>query len=348
MLHATPLSMFFFLFARGFSLLLDLIWVAQRGDRDKELEILLLRQQLRILQRKQPCAPRISRWEKLTLVVLAGKLTRLTAGTRTRLGEVVLLFKPDTLLQWHRDLVRRKWTFTRYASVGRPPTSPDLEALILRLAKENPNWGYGKLEGELGAPRAKLGYDIGRSTIRDVLKRNRIPSAPDRVLRAGGETVAELATMAMELSQLAPAPALPMGVEIRPANDDDTVREYARLYAQLFEVPTGSWVNNLAEAEVEIFHAGHDTFHRYLADEGGRAMAAGMTCLEGGVASLETLSTVPKCRNRGIGAVLATQSLQHEVENGADIAVVGSSPGARWLYGRMGFRYVCTANVLVL
>ncbi len=168
--------MFFFLFARGFSLLLDLIWLAQRGDRDKELEILLLRQQLRILQRKQPRAPRISRWEKLTLVVLAGKLTRLTAGTRTRLGEVVLLFKPDTLLQWHRDLVRRKWTFTRYASVGRPPTSPDLEALILRLAKENPNWGYGKLEGELG----KLGYDIGRSTIRDVLKRNRIPPAPDR------------------------------------------------------------------------------------------------------------------------------------------------------------------------
>ncbi len=60
--------------------------------------------------------------------------------------------------------------------VGRPPTSPELIALILRLANENPAWGYGKLEGELG----KLGYDIGRSTIRDVLKRKRIPPAPER------------------------------------------------------------------------------------------------------------------------------------------------------------------------
>ena len=168
----------------------------------------------------------------------------------------------------------------------------------------------------------------------------------ERVLRAGGEIVAELAGMAMELSQLTPAPVLPMGVEIRLANDDDSVREYARLYAQLFETPEGSWVNDLAEAEVEIFHAGHDTFHRYLAYENGRTIAAGMTCLEGGVASLETLSTLPECRNRGIGAVLATQALQHEGENGAHIAVVWSSPGARRLYSRMGFRHVCTGNVL--
>ena len=65
------------------------------------------------------------------------------------------------------------------AARGRPRISPDLEALILRLAKENPSWGYGKLEGELG----KLGYDIGRSTIRDVLKRKHVPSAPERAKR---------------------------------------------------------------------------------------------------------------------------------------------------------------------
>ncbi len=159
-----------------FSLLLDLIWVARRGDQDKDVEIVLLRQQLRILQRKQPRPPRISRWQKLTLVVLAGKLTTLTNAARARLGQVVLLFKPETLLKWHRELVRRKWTFNKGAQRGRRPTSPELEALILRLAKENPSWGYGKLEGELG----KLGYDIGRSTIRDVLKRQHVPPAPER------------------------------------------------------------------------------------------------------------------------------------------------------------------------
>jgi transposase InsO family protein len=79
-------------------------------------------------------------------------------------------------LKWHRELVRRKWSFKKKPPLGRPPIAPDIEALLLRLARENPIWGYGKLEGELG----KLGYDIGRSTIRDVLKRRHIPPAPER------------------------------------------------------------------------------------------------------------------------------------------------------------------------
>ena len=168
--------MLFFLLAQAFSLLLDLIWVHRRAEQDKDIELLLMRQQLRILQRKHPHAPRLSRWQKLTLLVLVGKLTAMKASARTRLSQVVLLFKPDTLLKWHRELVRRKWTFKRKVPLGRPPIPPDVEALLLRLAKENPMWGYGKLEGELG----KLGYTIGRSTIRDVLKRHRVPPAPER------------------------------------------------------------------------------------------------------------------------------------------------------------------------
>src|SRR3712207_864156 len=163
MIPATRAGMLFFLLAHVFSLLLDLIRLGHRAEHDKDVEIVLLRQQLRILQRKQPHAPRISRWEKLTLVVLVGKLTGLQTSARTRLSQVVLLFKPDTLLKWHRELVRRKWTFKQQAALGRPPTRPELEALLLRLARENPTWGYGKLEGELG----KLGYAIGRSTIKD-------------------------------------------------------------------------------------------------------------------------------------------------------------------------------------
>ncbi len=182
MIPAIPTDMLFFLLAQAFSLLLDLIWLDRRDDRDKDIEILLLRQQLRILQRKQPRTPRISRWEKLTLLILANKLTGMTSSTRVRLGQVVLLVKPDTLLKWHRDLVRRKWTFTKKAPLGRPPINPDLEALILRLAKENPTWGYGKLEGELG----KLGFDVGRSTIRDLLKRRRVPPAPERGKQGSG------------------------------------------------------------------------------------------------------------------------------------------------------------------
>ncbi len=176
MIRATLSGMLFFLLAQVFSLLLDLIGLSRQTDHDKDLEILLLRQQLRILQRKQPQPPRISRWEKLILLILVGKLVALTTSARSRLSHVVLLFKPDTLLKWHRELVRRKWTFKKKAPLGRPPISAEVEALILRLAKENPTWGYGKLEGEL----SKLGHDVGRSTIRGVLKRRHVPPAPER------------------------------------------------------------------------------------------------------------------------------------------------------------------------
>ena len=99
MIPATPPDMLFFLLAHAFSLLLDVIWMAHRSEHDKDVEILLLRQQLRILQRPHPHTPRISRWQKRTLVVLVGNLTGLTNGARTRLSQVVLLFKPDTLLK---------------------------------------------------------------------------------------------------------------------------------------------------------------------------------------------------------------------------------------------------------
>ena len=168
--------MIFVLLAHAMSLLLDLILLVGRSDRGKDVEIMLLRQQLRILQRHQPRPLRVSRWEKLALLVLARQLTTMTTSARGKLGQVVFLFKPDTLLKWHRELVRRKWTFKKPATRGRPPISSELEALLVRLATENPTWGYGKLEGELG----KLGYDIGRSTIKDVLRRKGVPPAPDR------------------------------------------------------------------------------------------------------------------------------------------------------------------------
>ena len=103
-----------------------------------------------------------------------GSSDGLRSTGRMCLAQAVLVFKPDTLLKWHRELVRRKWTFTRRHMGGRPARVPDVEALIVRLAKENPQWGYGKLEDELG----KLGYDVGRSTIKAVLKHQHVPPAP--------------------------------------------------------------------------------------------------------------------------------------------------------------------------
>ena len=98
--------MFWSVVAQLFWLGLDVLSVLRQSERDKAVEVLMLRQQLRLLERKQGRPPRVSRWEKLTLAVLAARLKG-----RNRLNEVMLLFKPDTVLKWHRELVRRKWTF---------------------------------------------------------------------------------------------------------------------------------------------------------------------------------------------------------------------------------------------
>jgi putative transposase len=84
------------------------------------------------------------------------------------------------VLRWHRDLVRRKWTIRRHKPAGRHPTDPTIVALVLRLARENPRWGYARIHGELG----KLGHSVGRTTIRAILQRQGVPPAPRRV-RAG-------------------------------------------------------------------------------------------------------------------------------------------------------------------
>ena len=130
--------MIYFLIARIFAFRLDLIAIMCHADHEKDLAILLLRQQVRILQRKHPHPPRLSRWENLGLAVLTARLSAVSSHARTRLSQIVLLFKPETVLKWHRELIRRKWTFARTRTRGRPPTAAELTELILRLAKENP------------------------------------------------------------------------------------------------------------------------------------------------------------------------------------------------------------------
>ena len=151
----------------------DLICGAHGQAEEKDLQIAVLRHQVRLLQRRSPRPPRLSRWEKLTLTALTARLVRPTDRPRSQLAQVVLLVRPETVLKWHRALVRRKWTYRRQQACGRPPIGTELEALILRLATENPRWGYGRLQGEL----RKLGHALGRSTIRDVLKRRRVLAA---------------------------------------------------------------------------------------------------------------------------------------------------------------------------
>src|ERR671932_1384659 len=101
-------QMAWFLLAHMLALLVDLLAMGRRSADEKDLEIVLLRHELRLLQRRQPAPPRLARWEKLPLAVLAAKLAGAVAGGKARLRRSMLVVSPATVLRWHRDLVRRK------------------------------------------------------------------------------------------------------------------------------------------------------------------------------------------------------------------------------------------------
>src|SRR6266704_2395116 len=119
---------------------------------------------------------------------LRGRRVRLTDDQRRRLAargrrlsrrvlrQVATIVTPDTILRWHRRLIARKWTFT-----PKPPGRPgimkeEISSLILRMATENPGWGYTRIQGAL----RNLGHGVARSTVPRVLKANGVPPAPDR------------------------------------------------------------------------------------------------------------------------------------------------------------------------
>jgi len=128
------------------------------------------------LQRKLNHPIKPSKIEKLTLAVLTTKFKQTTRQTANQLREVIRIFEPETVLRWHRELVRRKWTYPNKNKGGRPSISKETESLILRLARENSRLGYGKIAGEL----LKLGFQVSLTTVRNVLDRCGIQPAPVR------------------------------------------------------------------------------------------------------------------------------------------------------------------------
>lgn len=116
--YAFPMSSFIYLVLNIFRLLIDLPATRALSDRQKDIEILLMRHQLFILQRKLPRSPRTAVWEKGFLALLALQFRRCSERTGRTLDEDSLVFKPDTVLPWHRELVRRKWTVQQEKRTG--------------------------------------------------------------------------------------------------------------------------------------------------------------------------------------------------------------------------------------
>src|SRR5712691_7921893 len=153
--------LFAFLYA-CLRLMLDVADVRLRGG-DAEAELLLLRHELRVL-RRQVKRPRLRPSDRAVMAAFSRRVAR---------PGLAGLVQPETVVGWHRELVRRKWAaFGRRPGVGRPRLDTELREVILRMAKENSTWGCVRIRGEL----LKLGHRVSVTAIRQLLRRERVGS----------------------------------------------------------------------------------------------------------------------------------------------------------------------------
>ena len=137
-----------------------------RGQASKNTEIMVLRHEVTVL-RRQVTRPKPDWADRAVLAALARQLPAVLRAHR--------LVTPGTLLAWHRRLITRRWTYP--GQPGRPGTSQDIRALVLRLAQENPAWGYRRVHGEL----SRLGHQISEATVRRILRARRPRPAPRNI-----------------------------------------------------------------------------------------------------------------------------------------------------------------------
>ena len=157
-----PWSTVYLLLARLFALVV----LVTRSDRSKELEILVLRHELSILRRQVPRpSPRQS--DRVLLAALSRALPRRSWA--------IFPVSSRTLLHWHRQLVARRWTYP-HRRQGPAPLDRAVQELVLRLARENPTWGYRRIVGEV----RRLSVTVSASPVSSILVRNRLPPAPVR------------------------------------------------------------------------------------------------------------------------------------------------------------------------
>jgi len=148
---------------------IQLLALLAHGEATKDLEILVLCHQLMVLRRQTP-RPKLEPADRALLALLAA-----VSRALPRARWSCFLVKPETLLRWHRRLVAGAWTYPA-RQTGRPPLDHDIQQLIIRLARENPHWGYQRIKGEF----QQLGMQISATAIRTTLRRHGLDPAPRR------------------------------------------------------------------------------------------------------------------------------------------------------------------------
>ena len=210
-----------------YRLLVGLACLVARSGRSKDLEIVVLRHQVAVLNR-QVARPVLTDGDRSVLAAIAKALPRVR-----RAGWIVT---PETLLRWHRRRIARHWTQPDLPR-GRPPTSREVRQLVLSMAIDNPTWGYRRVCGELG----RLGHVVGASTVWRILREASIDPAPDRTAVTWSQFLKSQAAVATDFATI----------------DTAMLRRYYLLFfiniqtrtvifAGITDHPTGAWTTQAA------------------------------------------------------------------------------------------------------
>jgi len=208
----------------AFTRILQLVRLSRRDGNELAIEIVMLRHEVAVL-RRQVVRPALEPQDRALFAGLSRLMDRRRRGR--------FFVQPETLLRWHRDLVRRKWTYAHRP--GRPSIPAGTASIILRLARENPTWGYRRIQGEL----ATMGVVLAPSSVWAILRRNGIDPSPMRSGPTWAEFLSAQASSMLACDFFSVDTVLLKRLYVLFFIELDTRRAYV---AGVTAHPTGSWV----------------------------------------------------------------------------------------------------------